>query len=483
MTSKFTFIATCVSLFLLARMIYGLLLDPLRKIPGPVSARFTRLFLKIAVLRGRRSQYIHDLHQKYGHIVRIAPEEIAIANLETFRTIHQIGSGYQKAPWYLKFVTSPRPGIFAMTDPRDHAARRKAFAQGFANTSILKFELIVREKVELAVSKIQRDAEVGNADILKWFTFMATDIAGELSFGRSFDMLQLERKTQYIRDLEVTMMISGVRAELGWLFSLLRWLPLKAMREALSLPGRLQGYGQQAIENHRTHLLENDNPTLSLLSRFLDPKNTQGLPIDDIAVEASNMIIAGSDTTSISLTYLIWALLRPRNRKVKERVLQEIRKFPVDASPSDFMRSKYLRAVVNEALRLYGAAPSSLPRTTPLSGAQLGGYNIPGGTTVSTQAFSIHRDPLYFPGPETFDPDRWLSQTPEMNAAFHPFGAGSRVCIGMHLAMLELFTGLVIFFLKCPTARLAPSTTEDSMKFENYFLVAPISHRCEIMLC
>lgn len=49
--------------------------------------------------------------------------------------------------------------------------------------------------------------------------------------------------------------------------------------------------------------------------------------------------------------------------------------------------------------------------------------------------------------------------------------------------MLELFTGLVIFFLKCPTARLAPSTTEDSMKFENYFLVAPISHRCEIMLC
>lgn len=57
---------------------------------------------------------------------------------------------------------------------------------------MLKFESIVRSKVDTAVAKIKRDALAGNADVLKWFTFMATDVIGELSFGTSFDMLEQE---------------------------------------------------------------------------------------------------------------------------------------------------------------------------------------------------------------------------------------------------------------------------------------------------
>lgn len=82
--------------------------------------------------------------------------------------------------------------MFAMTDPKEHSARRKVFAQGFANTSILKFEEVVKEKAQVAISKIKRDAEQDVADIFKWFTFMATDVAGQLSFGTSFEMLEQE---------------------------------------------------------------------------------------------------------------------------------------------------------------------------------------------------------------------------------------------------------------------------------------------------
>ena len=58
---------------------------------------------------------------------------------------------------------------------------------------MLKFEPVVRKKVDTAVAKIKRDALAGGeADVLKWFTFMATDVIGELSFGRSFDMLEQE---------------------------------------------------------------------------------------------------------------------------------------------------------------------------------------------------------------------------------------------------------------------------------------------------
>ena len=51
----------------------------------------------------------------------------------------------------------------------------------------------IREQVKTAISKIKRDALAGNADVMKWFTFMATDISGEASFGKSFEMIQQEQ--------------------------------------------------------------------------------------------------------------------------------------------------------------------------------------------------------------------------------------------------------------------------------------------------
>lgn len=128
-----------------------------------------------------------------GKFVRISPDEVAVSDLSAFREIHRITGGFSKSDWYLKFNDNhDNPGLFSMVNPKQHAQRRKLFAQSFSNSSILKFEDIVRGKVDLAVAKIKRDAKAGTADILKWFTFMATDAIGQLSFGQSFDMLQKE---------------------------------------------------------------------------------------------------------------------------------------------------------------------------------------------------------------------------------------------------------------------------------------------------
>ena len=61
-----------------------------------------------------------------------------------------------------------------------------------------------------------------------------------------------------------------------------------------------------------------------------------------------------------------------------------------------------------------------------------------------------------------------------------PFGAGSRICLGIHLAIMEMMLGAVVFFKECTSASLALSTTDASMEFENYFLIAPKSRKCEI---
>lgn len=201
---------------------------------------------------------------------------------------------------------------------------------------------------------------------------------------------------------------------------------------------------------------------------------------DMISSEATNVILAGTDTTSVSLTYLIWCVLT--HPHVNKTLQAELCTCSADPTAKELEALPYLNRVIDETLRLYSAVPASLPRETPATGAMLAGYHIPGGTTVGTQAYTFHRNPAVFPDPEKFDPDRWVNPTREMKEAFVPMSAGSRSCLGVHIAKLQLWHATVAFFRACPDAQIAPATTAASMEIFDYFVIAPVSHKCEITL-
>jgi hypothetical protein len=174
--------------------LYTGLTNPLRKVPGPWYALFTNQILKNAVTGGRRIFYIDSLHQKYGPVVRISPTEVAVSDIDGFKQIHAVSSKFTKDIWYEKLTNFPRHSVFTLRDPKKHAQRRKLFARGFSKSYLREhWGNAVSEKCKLAVWKIRQDAKAGNADLLKWWTFMATDIVGLLGFGESFGMLELGR--------------------------------------------------------------------------------------------------------------------------------------------------------------------------------------------------------------------------------------------------------------------------------------------------
>lgn len=238
--------------------------------------------------------------------------------------------------------------------------------------------------------------------------------------------------------------------------------------------------GKKAVENSKAK-----STSKNIFSKVLADaaKEDAILSDEELVIEAATFIFAGTDTTATTLMYLIWAVLS--NPTIQVELEKEVAALTEPYTDEQLETLPFLNAVIKETMRLYGAAPAALPRITPPGGTILGGYHIPAGTIVATQAWTMHRDPSIYENPDLYDPSRWLSglaSRDDVKASWSPFGAGSRICIGSNLAYMELRLATAAFFRKCPKARLAPSTTPESMEIENAFLIAPVAHACKIVI-
>lgn len=171
---------------------YNSLVNPLNQFPGPVHARWTNLRLKWAVITGQRMFYVHDLHERYGSFVRISPQEVSVSDPDAYAQIHRINSGYLKSKWYHDLVPFERLTVFLMVDPKAHAERRRLLARAFSKTFLrTHWEGTVRSMIERTMERVEEDMRhCGTVDVLKWFTFMATDLSSHLMFGESLGALE-----------------------------------------------------------------------------------------------------------------------------------------------------------------------------------------------------------------------------------------------------------------------------------------------------
>lgn len=232
------------------------------------------------------------------------------------------------------------------------------------------------------------------------------------------------QKNDYSSNLEKIIIADAMRSSFPWLGLFSHYVfPLPGFKDVTETAEKNHKYATESLERYK-RLVEQD-PERPVPTLFTKLFKDESLTFKEILDEAQTYIVAGSETASLTMTFLVWAVCK--DPAIQAKLVAELRQLPDDHyGDADLQRLPYLNQVIEETLRRHAVGPSALPRLVPVGGATLAGYYLPGGATVCTQAYSLHRNEVIFPEPERFDPSRWEKPTKEMKDGMMPFGGGSR---------------------------------------------------------
>ncbi|KAI4603981.1 hypothetical protein KJ359_000103 [Pestalotiopsis sp. 9143b] len=172
-----------------------------------------------------------------------------------------------------------------------------------------------------------------------------------------------------------------------------------------------------------------------------------------VASEIFDHLLAGQETTGVTLTYLAWHLSRAPGLQSELRAelstLTPGMRRGADGraaapDPKQLDGLPLLHAVIIETVRRYAPAGGPEPRLTPAPSSRVGPYEIPGSVRISASGYNLHRDERYYPGAETWDHTRWLPRggdekgLEQRHRQFWGFSSGGRMCLGSNFAMYEM---------------------------------------------
>jgi len=453
-------------------IIHPAFLSPLSKLNIPNAspwAKYTPLWILRKRLTQQENKTLYAAHKKHGPIVRVGPNELSVNSLEGLRVIY--GGNFDKHAWYPNiFQNYFIDNTFCMVKAEPHRERKKMFANVYSKSYLQSSKDIHENAKSLLFERllpIFQSASEDNTgvEVLELSAAVGMDWTCAFLFG-------LATGSDFIRDADFRKHWLDTYDEVKQFFSYIsegfviplvllnkvgyKWLP-NSVLETLDSMGKWnlelckKVQHQDSSKNQQTTkpiVLEQMLQAMQKIdaTRLKHPKDMI------IASEMLDQILAGHETTAITLTYMIYELCR--NPDIQTALRAEVSQltprlsFPASShglpDPKSIDKLPLLDAVIQETLRRYPAASGSEPRVTPPGSTTLHGYTgIPAGVRISCNQYTLHRNPDVFPDPEVWRPSRWLDasteEKAEMNRWFWAFGSGARMCLGVYFAMQGMF--------------------------------------------
>ncbi|KAI3319555.1 isotrichodermin C-15 hydroxylase [Xylariaceae sp. AK1471] len=456
-------------IYLTTHVIYNLYFHPLASFPGPFLRRLSRIPWTLALLRGTAVFDAADLHDKYGPVVRLAPNELAFRDPRAWRDV--MGGGTSEIPKWIGMYGAPAflpSHIQNTTSKEHHRALRKALSPGFSDASLRAQEPIITKYIDLLIQRLKVKSQQGPVNIELWSRYVVFDIICDLACGSSFQCLESDGLHPWI-----TAMIDGGKS-MGFLTAINMYPALAAIINpilSLAAKGTMHVHKEMVKPLVERRLRDGDRP--DLINPLIKLHDGQNSNIDELIANATVIIGAGAETSASILTAVI-SLLIDHPDKLNKLAVEVRSTFASKGqiTADAVSRLPFLVACIDEALRLFPQTGSPSLRLTDKS-TTIVGIPVPENTVVGIWSWALYRAPGL--DPNEFHPERFLGDSKYANdarEAFKPFFTGSRDCIGQNLALIEMRLILAHIIFNFDMERTPGSNSKNWVdKQKNLFII------------
>ncbi|CAG8513939.1 18119_t:CDS:1 [Dentiscutata erythropus] len=311
----------------------------------------------------------------------------------------------------LKEIGMYKNGIIWNNDVSKWTHQKHIFQAGLASNARQRAFNVAVEKTRQEINRIKTSALKNNntptVDLLNVFRHITLAIILEVSLGIQLDL----EKSQNLIDCVVEYFKA-------WEFFLLKprfiWplFPLK-------------------LFHHRKSVLKLQKEIQNIIS-IIDPQATtflsqlysNNLTNEEIQQSILEMVLAGTDTSSVSLYYTI--LLLTENKKIVNQLIDSL---------DDSLDDSLLEAVLRESMRLMPVGPVIIRKS--LNDCEISGIHIKASTNIVISLARMNRNQKWFDDPLKFDPQRFIKNK-NLITLSAPMGVGPKSCVGQHFAMVEM---------------------------------------------
>lgn len=320
-----------------------------------------------------------EIHNQYGTIVRVAPNELSFIDAAACRDIYAARAGQPRFPknpiWMGERI--PRGNSIVDAADEDHARIRKVWGHAFTEKALRLQEPVLQMYVSKFIARLREVEASGALDIVQWLNFLTFDLTGDLAFGESFGCLEGRTLHPWISMIFAHFKSATLLASIRFypsLYRVLIWsLPASVLRKQ-------RDHFRMASEKvqHRLDLETERTDFLQHVVQYDGGGRVVTLSEEEVEKTAATMIVAGSETTGTLLSGILNFLLRHPN--VMDQLVNEVRSaFPSEhaASLASLADLPYLGAVIQEGLRIAPPVPTGMPRVVPHGGAYVNGHWLP----------------------------------------------------------------------------------------------------------
>lgn len=330
------------------------------------------------------------IHDKYGSIVRLSPNELSFNTPKAWEDIYGLRPGrpnLAKDPIHVGSV-DPVPGVstISMADNETHARQRRALSHGFSQQALWEQQETVQSFVTKLINNIDDFAQQKKGfNIVDWFNFMTFDIIGDLAFGESFGCLEKGDFHFWINLIFRAVQAGAVETATRRVATpgsplqryLLKWIPNEMRKQR-------KQHLAYSTEKVLKRLADTNTNRKDFVHYIVRQSKKIDLSQDEIIVNGALFIVAGSETTAMTLSAMVNFMMAHPIKFTK--LTEEIRKtfsHEEDITVDRTTKLQYLNACIEETLRLLPPAPIGFLRSVPVGGDTIDGQYLPGGVCFS----------------------------------------------------------------------------------------------------